>query len=130
LAGNSFGSYLNWAKEHTIEHTVIEQPFVSENYRYGGTPDLLATIDGVATLVDFKTGKALYPEHDIQVAAYWMLLVEHGFSIDMAMILRIGRTDDEGFEIKPVKNYTDNSTLFMHCMAVYELQKKLRREEK
>lgn len=130
LAQNSFKSFINWEKDHTIEPVVIEQPLVSELYKFGGTPDLLANVDGVPTLVDFKTGKALYPESSIQVAAYQKLLEEHEFYSDEVMILRIGRTDDEGFEVKPVKSLEANFVLFTHCLAIYELQKQLRKGEK
>ena len=129
LAGNAFASYLNWLKDHTVEPWVTEQPLVSELYKFGGTPDMLANVDGVATLLDFKTGKAIYPEHYHQVAAYEKLLAEQGFVIDEATILRIGRTDDEGFEIKPVTSIEKHWQMFVHCHAIYELQKQLRKGE-
>lgn len=130
LAGNSFLSYLNWEKPHTIEPILVETPLVSEQYRYGGTLDLLAKVDGVITLIDFKTGRALYPEHSIQVAAYWLLALEHGYSVSNALILRIGRDETEGFEVKPVENLEANWEVFTHCLAIYELQKMLRRKKK
>lgn len=130
LAENSFISYLNWEEQHTVEPILVETPLVSEQYKYGGTLDLLAVVDGVDTLIDFKTGKALYPEHSIQVAAYWMLAVEHGYSVNEGLILRIGRDEDEGFEVKPVNDIEANWELFTHCLAIYELQKQLRRKKK
>lgn len=130
LATNSFKSFLAWAEPYEIVPILIETPLVSELYRFGGTPDLLATIDGVATLVDFKTGKALYPENHIQVAAYRQLILEHDYAVDDVRILRIGRTEDEGFEVRPVKNLQANFEVFSHCQAIYELQKQLKREDK
>lgn len=123
LASNSFLSYLEWEKHHKIEPILIETPLVSEEYRFGGTPDLLAKVDGVSTLIDFKTSKAIYPEHLIQVSAYWGLILEHGHTVDKAMILRIGRDESEGFEVKPVVALTTNWEIFTHCLAIYELQK-------
>ena len=130
LAGNSFLSYLGWEKGHTIEPILVETPLVSEEYRYGGTLDLLACVDGVNTLIDFKTGKALYPEHGVQVAAYYMLALEYGYTISKALILRIGRDESEGFEVKSVNNLEANWEVFTHCLAIYELQKMLRRKKK
>lgn len=130
LAENSLLSYFGWEKTHKVEPILIETPLVSEEYRFGGTPDLLAKIDGVDTLMDFKTGKAIYPEHFIQVAAYWLLILEQSYTVDKAMILRIGRDEDEGFEVKPVKALRANWELFTHCQAIYELQKQLKKEEK
>ena len=130
LAKNSFKSYLGWARLHKIEPILIETPLVSEEYRFGGTPDLLAKVDGVNTLIDFKTSKAIYPEHLIQVAAYWWLVLEHDYCVHNAMILRIGRDESEGFEVKPVVSLEANWELFTHCQAIYELQKQVRKEEK
>lgn len=128
LASNSFLSFKEWAKPFTIEPVLCETPLVSEQYRFGGTPDLLANVDGIATLLDFKTGKALYPEHFIQVAAYRQLLIENDYAVDELKILRIGRDADEGFEVKPVTNIASNWEVFLHCQAIYELQKQLARE--
>ena len=130
LAENSFLSYLEWEKHHEVEPILVETPLVSEEYRFGGTLDLLAKVDGVNTLIDFKTGKAIYPEHGIQVAAYYMLALEYGYTISKALILRIGRDESEGFEIKPVENLEANWEVFTHCLAIYELQKQLRRKKK
>ena len=130
LAKNSFASYLEYSKHYKIEPVLVETPLVSEQYRFGGTPDLLAMIDGVCTLVDFKTSKAIYPEALIQVAAYATLVMEHGYGVDKAMILRIGRDESEGFEVKPVKALRTNWEIFSHCQAIYELQKQVKKEEK
>ena len=130
LATNSFKSYLKWAKPYKIEPILVETPLVSEEYRFGGTPDLLAMVDGASTLIDFKTSKAIYPEHHIQVAAYWVLILEHGYGIDNTMILRIGRDESEGFEVRPIKAIRTSWEIFTHCQAIYELQKQAKKEEK
>jgi hypothetical protein len=75
----------------------IEMPLVSEEYRYGGTIDWYGEIDGKKWLVDIKTSKGLFPEHVYQVAAYWAMLIENGFAVDGVRLLRVGRTEDEGF---------------------------------
>jgi hypothetical protein len=38
---------------------------------YAGTGDLWCRIDGEECIVDFKTGKALYPDSALQIAALW-----------------------------------------------------------
>jgi hypothetical protein len=44
------------------------------------------------------------------------------------MILRIGRTDDEGFEVRKQNNLETEFELFKHLREVYELKKKLKRK--
>ena len=38
---------------------------------YAGTGDLWCRMDGHETIVDFKTGKALYPDSALQIAGLW-----------------------------------------------------------
>jgi len=122
-ANNCLAKYLRWEKEHPITPVMIETPLISEEYRYGGTLDLLAEYDGKFTLVDFKTGKAIYPEMLSQVAAYWKLLEEQGWPVSSARILRIGTDEDEGFEER-IRTSLDNEwQIFKHCLEIYRLQK-------
>ena len=100
-AENAFISFLEWTKHHTIEPVLIEEQLVSERYRFGGTFDFLGVIDGHLTLLDFKTGKALYDESWYQLAAYNILVMEaypEVGPIERFKLVRIGRDEDEGFE--------------------------------
>lgn len=87
-----------WASEHTVEPQLLEAVFTSDAYRYGGQIDFYGLIDGVPMLIDFKTSSNLYPEHGFQVSGYWRLLKEHDHEVKGVRILRIGRTEDEGFD--------------------------------
>jgi len=123
MAENATLSYYEWAKGHTIEPILVEEALVSDQYGYGGTVDLYAAVDGVKTLVDFKTGKAIYPEMLYQLAAYKQLLQEHGYEVGPARILRIGRDADEGFEEKVVNGLEREWDIFAHCLGIYNLRK-------
>ena len=100
LAENAVLSFFEWERQtgHRMKTEKIELPLVSEINRYGGTIDWYGLIDGRHWLVDVKTSKALWPEHVFQVAAYWMLLNENGLAVDGVRLLRVGRTEDEGFD--------------------------------
>ncbi len=123
-AENCFLSYLSWEKQHKVEPILCEAALVSELYGFGGTLDMLANVDGIPTIVDYKTGKAIYPEHIYQVAAYRQLVIENSEYITNAVrILQIGRDESEGFSEKVVTDTTREWTLFEHCLAIYQLQK-------
>jgi len=125
-AENSMISYLEWSKNKKIKVLLAETPIVSEEKLYGGTPDLYAEIDGIKTLVDFKTSKALYDDHIIQVVGgYKPLLEAFGHQVDKVTILRIGRTEDEGFETKTIlkDQMPKYEQIFEHCRAIYNLRK-------
>lgn len=125
LSDNSLLSYYSWLENHTILPILVEKPLVSEEYQYGGTVDVYGTVDGKPSLVDLKTSKGIFPEHLYQLAAYHNLLIEHGYDVENVRILRIGRTEDEGFEdrvvdVEALPPYFD---VFKHCRALYDLLK-------
>ena len=126
-AENSLLKYYEWESKHTIEPVLIEEPMVSELHRYGGTIDCLAQVDGVLTLLDIKTGKGIYAEFGHQLAAYLWLLREYGHDPKQAMILRLGRSEDEGFEVKEygMKELETHWKLFKHCLEIYSLKKQI-----
>jgi len=129
-AENSVLSYLEWEKHKSIVVVSVENPCVSECYQYGGTIDCLAWVDGSLTLLDFKTGKAIYPEMIAQLAAYEQLIDENEhleFPIN-TRILRIGRDETEGFEerIPSERDLDKQWEIFEHCLAIYNLQKELK----
>lgn len=127
LAKNCFASYLAWEKPHELKPVMIEKPLVSDKYHYGGTPDCLGFLDDELVLIDFKTGKAIYPEMMYQLAAYSQLVREQDHVIKKARILRIGRDDNEGFEERTISNLDREFEVFLHCLSIYNLQKELKR---
>jgi len=123
---NSFKSYLSWETGKSIKPILVEQPLVTE-MGYGGTPDLYAEIDGVPSLVDFKTGKALYSEYEIQIAAYNRLLLDNGYDpAESWRLLRIGRGEDDGYEERYIRDIGASWQIFVHCLEIYKLQKLLK----
>jgi hypothetical protein len=130
-AEKCFQSWKNWRKGKTVEPILQEASFVSEAHRYGGTIDQYIRVDGVPTLLDIKTAKGIYDEMVYQVVAYDHLMKENGHQPEEAKILRIGRSDDETFEEKPIDTtgikYRLQWDLFLRCLDVYNLQKLLRK---
>lgn len=125
-AENSLLSFFEWEQNYPLEPILIEIPLVSERYKFGGTPDILAKINGDNCLVDVKTGKAIYLEYLYQLAAYKLLLEEHNYKVDSARILNIPRTEDESFLDKKVGNLEKEKEIFLHCLAIYNLRKQKR----
>jgi len=128
-AENCFIKYLDWLTGRKLEPIFIEEPLVSERYGFGGTIDFFGKIDGQFTLLDFKTGKAIYPEFFYQLAAYKQLLAEQKQPIDVTRILRIGRDESEGFEERSIGKLDKQWEIFLHCLAIYNYQKEIRRGE-
>lgn len=123
-AENCLLSYFEWEKGHKIEPIIVEAPLVSEKFGYGGTVDCYCKMNGDLCLIDFKTGKGIYEEYIYQLAAYERLLLDSGHKVDNVRILRIGRSEDEGFEEKVVKDTETEWEIFRRCLEIYKLKKK------
>ena len=122
--------YRDWRKGKRIKVVATELQLVSEAYQYGGTLDILAEVDGVFTLIDIKTAKALYGPTDdkwTQVAGYDLLAEEHGHRVEEVRILRIGRDDSEGFEYALSPNRGLHRRRFLVCRKLYGITTQLRR---
>lgn len=126
LAENSVISYLNWEAQHDIKPIMCEVPMVSDTMMYGGTVDCYCTLDGVPTLVDFKTGKAIYDEYFVQTAAYAELLKEKGHPVEQIIILRIGRDETEGFETRTITDYRKYFKIFQNLLEIYFIKRELK----
>lgn len=125
LAENSVLSFFEWKKRHIIEPIFCETPFVSDAMKYGGTVDCYCKLDGKPTLLDFKTGKAIYEEYFVQLAAYAELLREAGHPVEECRILRVGRDATEGFEERTVADTRKWFEIFRRLLDVYYLKKEL-----
>lgn len=61
--------FYNWCKVHNVKPIAIEHKVTTD--LYGGRLDLVCEMDGVVTLVDFKTGKGTYYDTwPLQLAGY------------------------------------------------------------
>lgn len=127
-AENCLMKYWDWEKENPIVPVLVEASMVSESYQYGGTIDCLARLGDDLILIDHKTGKAIYSDMFIQLAAYQNLLQEAGHTIKNARILRIGKDETEGFEQRVAVDLSKHWELFKHCREIYELQKQIKGE--
>jgi hypothetical protein len=130
LAANCFLKYLAWEKQHDINTELAEEQLVSEMYRFGGTVDLYGVVDGVQTLIDFKTGANIYWEGWLQLAGYGLLLAERGNSVDQRILLNIGRDETENFiEAKRTGPSPEDEVLvFRCCMDIYNAKKRLKQD--
>jgi len=127
-AENSVISFNSWIKDHRLEPQIIEKPLVSENFQFGGTPDIYGLVDGIYTLIDLKTGKGIYDEHLIQTAGYSILLEEHGHKVEKIIILNIPRAASEKFLVEDKANIAVCRSIFLNCLKNYQLKKQIRRE--
>ena len=111
-----------WAESVNLAPRLIEQTVWSRAHQYAGTMDLLAEVNGVSTLVDFKTGKAVYPEAHLQNAAYQTALAEMGHATPAAgLIVRLPKVrTDPDFELVPVPPIAELMPVFLAVRQLWQ----------
>lgn len=125
IAENGFLKFLGWLDNHKLEDIHAEMPLVSERWRFGGTVDLYCTLDGVKTLVDFKTSATgIFDEMEWQVAgAYRTLLEENGHPVERIIILRLGKSDKADLEEKVLGAWDEAWAVFESALRLYYSKK-------
>jgi hypothetical protein len=118
----AFMAFEDWAKSVSLKPLLIERTVYSKTHRYAGTMDLLARVHGAITLVDFKTGKGIYPEAFLQSAAYSAALEEMGYAAPTAaLIVRLPKVEtDPEFETKEVPAATTLLPVFLATKVLWE----------
>lgn len=76
-----FNAFLEWAGATKFKLVEAEMQLVSEEYNYGGTPDVMMVREKT-TVGDYKTGDLRPTSLLPQLAAYQHLLREHGHKIE------------------------------------------------
>jgi len=126
LAEGCFKQYLDWEQRNPVRRILSEEPLVSEKYQFGGTPDLYAVCNKELILADFKTNATgIFPEMVYQVSAYRKLLVEAGYNVSKALILRLGRGTHEGADEKILSDHELDTgfEIFVRCLDIYRLKR-------
>lgn len=123
----AFENFKLWSANRGIEFLEAEKRVVSEEFRFGGTLDILCRIDGVLSLVDIKTAKSLYPEFIVQVSAYGKALREQeSVEIEKYHLLQLSK-DGGGYQHQVLAQEKVEAAweVFKHCRALYGLRKEL-----
>ena len=86
-------AFSDWAGRHEIKVLKSEVSLTSSAHRYGGTFDAVIRLDGVPTLLDFKSSNWVYPKNIVQVVAYLDLIAENfDQHLDTAIVLQVTRS--------------------------------------
>jgi hypothetical protein len=141
-------AFEDWAKAVQLRPRAIEQTVWSRTHLYAGTLDLLADLNGPALLtllerqgpvaatlgewlrtrdavtacVDFKSGRAVYPESFLQSCAYSRAVAEMGHGrVDGGLIVRLPKvTSDPAFQVVVVPPARDLFPVFLAARQLWE----------
>lgn len=119
--------FLDWQERTGFKPIAVELQLISNRYKFGGTIDGYGELSsGKKILMDIKTSKGVFSEMKTQVAGgYAMLMEENGHHVDEVHIIRVGRSEDEGFDDIYVTPYevANHRRRFVLCRELYDLNK-------
>lgn len=94
-----FERYVQFSERMNPKHIKIEERYVNVNLGWAGTVDRVSKMpDGRTLLIDIKTSNGVWDSYWLQLAAYWMLLLEARVQVNGAAILWLNaktRTDKD-----------------------------------
>lgn len=131
-ARNAFSEYLEWAAQTDVRITEQEMHLVSEEHRFGGTPDAIGVIGNSLCLLDWKTSNAVYCDYAIQLAAYRHLWDENHPEQPLtgpSYLLRFSKNYPD-FEARKFGDLSEAWELFKLYRRAYDLDKELRKRVK
>ena len=114
-------AFLDWEQQSGLTIQLSEQMVYSTTLKYAGTMDALAyNTDGEFVALDWKTGKALYIEAALQVAAYAFALQDMtGQEVKEAWVVRFGKGTPE-FEVRKVEHLSLAFNIFLDAKHLKE----------
>jgi len=95
-ANVAYQNYQTWCKQFSFEPIAVEPNLVSEEWQYGGTPDVIGKVLGELCVIDWKTGKT-YEDLFLQLAAYKVLWEENNPTMPIIggfHVLRMPKNED------------------------------------
>jgi hypothetical protein len=96
-------SWKDWAASVDLEPLAVERTIYCLDCGYAGTLDLYARVKCVPSVLDWKTGRAIYPEAFLQNVAYRHAARRLGMPSTQGLIVRLPKLlDDPAWEVMPV----------------------------
>lgn len=129
----SYKAIADWYVKHEPKIIYAEEPLVSEEYQFAGTPDAVWNLTkdvapwkaGAQVLGDYKTGKMIGPKEVAQMAAYRQLLRENDIASVEGCILIHAPTARPGFMNPVVLDKTALDLGWLIFTAALEVEKAL-----
>jgi hypothetical protein len=124
----AYQQFQRWRQTVKLKAIAVETTVVCHCHRIAGTMDLLAGINGVLTVCDWKSGKRVYWEAKLQNAAYRHCVREMGLGDPKkGLILRLPKVIGEP-EFEPV-DAGDEEYYFERFLHVKDLWETMQKEE-
>ena len=117
-AEKSLTAFAKWDAKFEPEYLDAERKVYCDRYKYAGTVDAVAKINGRVCVIDFKTSKKIYKPYHLQVAAYAQAIkrIDGLRQWPLGIILRLDKLTGE-YEQK-VFEPKDHMSTFIKCLEL------------
>lgn len=121
--------FLSWVSDFDVDIELSERTVINRTVGYGGTFDLIGTFPQARLLVDIKTGKGVYEEAALQLAALVhaeRLCLPDGSGtgpapqVDGAAVLHL---QQDGYRLVPVDTSADTFEAFVGAVQLWRFVK-------
>ena len=133
-AKSACDAFLDWVDKNNVRFISTEKKIYSKKYKYAGTMDFEAEIDGKKVIGDLKTSSGIWNEAILQTAAYQQARQEEtGEKYDHRIIVRLGKFLVEGkpdFEVKELHDFNKDIKGFLGALLLSNRIKVLDQEKK
>ncbi len=128
-ARRAYRTFDLWRENQRMECIALEEPMISEVYRFGGTPDFLMRGVGLLAMADLKTSNGIYRDMLMQVAAYRILWDENHPDDPITGGFHIARfaKDFPDFEHRYFEDLTEAGELFLLLRKAYDMDAQLKK---
>lgn len=124
---SSARAVLQFFDDHHIEPIIMERPLWSPSEGYVGTPDVICRLDGVLSILDYKSSKAIFAETRIQLAALQNMFQEEfpDQIIRNRWAVNIPKSGgDVQTETYGLDEYAEDLESFRACLTLYHFTRK------
>lgn len=125
---NAYKSFVEWEEYwKPDEYLYNEISLVSENYKFGGTIDIIAKKDNKIYILDNKTSNSLHIEMIIQLAAYKILFEEnYPDKVFQTGIIKISKNKvNYSFNLVSDEALEAGREIFINAVRINQLKKSL-----
>lgn len=126
---------MDWFDKHKVEFLESERAIYSIRHNYSGRMDGIAVVNGVLSLIDYKSWKSgtiVYPEARFQVAGYQAAYEEETKKIITQRCIIKLEKDTGAFDcnIYPRDTYRKDFKGFLSAMVLFQTVHELEKQEK
>jgi hypothetical protein len=121
-ANAAVGAGLRFFKKHDIQIIFTERAIWSPTFGYVGTTDVLADVDGVRTVIDFKSSSGIYATMFVQLSAYSQAISEEfpETPVKQRWVVRTGKDGKLMDEMRDESTHVADFTAFKALLYAWD----------